>query len=210
MLMTGDIVQATVQPFNGLTDTLQIFGLRVAASLPPNVYPGDTLTVSVQGFANDQVQVQVMSRTPSPNAPPTPPPVAAAAVPQEPDSVELTRMPIPMVVDESEFPPLPPPPVALVFERRDAGRCDCCSAATKKLPRKTRSFKHPRLQRRKQITRKRVRKRSVSKRDLRSRARRRFHRVRLRRVQALHRRPFRRRGRQLCRRNMRPERQRRA
>src|SRR5579872_4937788 len=95
MLMTGDIVQATVQPFNGLTDTLQIFGLRVAASLPPNVFPGDTLTVAVQGFANDQVQVQVMSRTPSPNAPPTP---IAASVPQEPDSVELTRMPIPMIV----------------------------------------------------------------------------------------------------------------
>lgn len=110
MLMPGDIVQATVQPFNGLTDTLQIFGLRVAASLPPNVYPGDTLTVAVQGFQNDQVLVQVMSRTPSPNAPSA---ATTAAPLQEPDSVELTRMPIPIFVgDEPEFPPLPPPPVA--------------------------------------------------------------------------------------------------
>ena len=110
MLMPGDIVQATVQPFNGLTDTLGIFGLRVAASLPPNVYPGDTLTIAVQGFQNDQVLVQVMSRTPSPNAPPAAPPPAAAP-PQEPDTVELTRMPIPIIVgDEPEFPPLPPPP----------------------------------------------------------------------------------------------------
>ena len=117
MLMTGDIVQATVQPFNGLTDTLQIFGMRVAASLPPNVYPGDTLTVSVQGFQNDQVVVQVMSRTPPPNAPATQATsstaTAPAAVQQEPDSVQLTRMPIPITVgDEPEFPPLPPPPAA--------------------------------------------------------------------------------------------------
>ena len=113
MLMTGDIVQATVQPFNGLTDTLQIFGLRVAASLPPNVYPGDTLTVSVQGFQNDQVQVQVLSRTPSPNVPPATPQPSSPPVPQEADSVELTRMPIPIIVDEEpEFPPLLPPPSA--------------------------------------------------------------------------------------------------
>jgi len=116
MLMTGDIVQATVQPFNGLTDTLQIFGMRVAASLPPNVYPGDTLTVAVQGFQNDQVVVQVMSRTPPPNAPATqspPPTTSTAAVPQETDSVELTRMPIPIIVgDEPEFPPVLPPAAA--------------------------------------------------------------------------------------------------
>jgi hypothetical protein len=113
MLMTGDIVQATVQPYNGITDTLQIFGLRVAASLPPNVFPGDTLTVAVQGFNNDQVIVQVMSRTPGANAPtPAASAAAAAAAAQAEDSVELTRMPIPVLVDEPEFPPLPslPPP----------------------------------------------------------------------------------------------------
>ncbi|MGH7715325.1 MAG: hypothetical protein ACREML_04930, partial [Vulcanimicrobiaceae bacterium] len=110
MLMTGDIVQATVQPYNGITDTLQIFGLRVAASLPPNVYPGDTLTVAVQGFQNDQVVVQVMSRTPGANVPPN---AASAAALQAGDSVELTRMPIPVIVDEPEFPPLPPLPAVL-------------------------------------------------------------------------------------------------
>src|SRR5579872_6716843 len=62
LVMPGDVVQATVLPFNGLTDLLEVFGLRVAASLPPNVLPGDTLTIAVQGFAGDQVMVQVLSR----------------------------------------------------------------------------------------------------------------------------------------------------
>src|SRR5579872_2177866 len=65
LLMEGDVVQATVQPFNGITDTLDIMGLRVAAALPPDVLPGETLTVAVQGFNGDQVLVQVLSRTPS-------------------------------------------------------------------------------------------------------------------------------------------------
>src|SRR5579883_3511504 len=80
MLMEGDVVQATVQPFNGMTDVLEIFGLRVAASLPPNVHPGDTLTVAVQGFQNDQVMVQVLTTTPSPSQTrSTPQPPAAPA-----------------------------------------------------------------------------------------------------------------------------------
>jgi hypothetical protein len=110
MLMTGDIVQATVQPFNGITDTLQIFGMRVAASLPPNVYPGDTLTVAVQGFSGDQVLVQVMSRTPAPNTLAQNTTSTPQAVSEPTDSVELTRTPIPVVVDEAAFPPQAPPP----------------------------------------------------------------------------------------------------
>lgn len=106
MLMQGDVVQATVQPFNGLTDVLEIFGLRVPASLPPNLYPGDTLTVAVQGFAGDQVQVQVLSSQAQAAAPATPAatpatgaqPAAAAA--SEGDTLELTQTPVPVVADK--------------------------------------------------------------------------------------------------------------
>jgi len=110
MLMQGDVVQATVQPFNGATDVLEIFGLKVAASLPPNVYPGDTLTVAVQGFQGDQVMVQVLSSQTGAtvrNAPQQPPNTAAQMPPapvQPADTVELTRTPIPVVVDEPVAP----------------------------------------------------------------------------------------------------------
>jgi hypothetical protein len=112
LLMTGDVVQATVQPFNGLTDTVEILGLKVAAALPPDVVPGDTLTVAVGGFNGDQVLVQVLSRTPLSQEPASAQVPASAAAPavttSQGDSLELTRSPIPIVV---EGPPesLPPP-----------------------------------------------------------------------------------------------------
>jgi hypothetical protein len=103
LLLEGDVVQATVQPFNGITDTLEIMGLRVAASLPPNVRPGDTLTVAVQGFKGDQVLVQVLSSAPPPEAA-SPPPTSAAR-----DSVELTQPPIPVIADDAQNAPSEPP-----------------------------------------------------------------------------------------------------
>ena len=124
LLMEGDVVQATVQPFNGLTDTLDIMGLRVAAALPPDVLPGDTLTVAVQGFASDQVLVQVLSRaspsvsastaaSSSPSSPPPNPAATPAATTARGDSLELTQTPIPIVVGdlapEQPLSPLPRP-----------------------------------------------------------------------------------------------------
>ncbi|MBV8425160.1 MAG: hypothetical protein JO349_08205, partial [Candidatus Eremiobacteraeota bacterium] len=110
----------TVQPFNGLTDTLNIFGLRVAASLPPNLQPGDLLTVAVQGFKGDQVLVQVMSRTPAATSSASTPTATsdvqtvtsqpAPATPVVGDTFEHTPLPIPVLAEEPEFPPLPPPP----------------------------------------------------------------------------------------------------
>lgn len=143
LLMTGDIVQATVQPFNGISDTLEIFGLRVAASLPANLLPGDALTVSVQGFKGDQVLVQVMSRTPAAASsaaaqtattptttsqpqtvasPPqsTPPPAPVNTVTTATDTLELTRTPIPVVVDEALLPPVLPPPSRGALEESTA------------------------------------------------------------------------------------------
>ncbi|MGH6995361.1 MAG: hypothetical protein ACREES_06670, partial [Stellaceae bacterium] len=104
-----------MQPFNGLTDTLEILGLRVAAALPPDVVPGDTLTVAVTGFNGDQVLVQVLSRTPqqapSPDDAAMPNVAAPPTTTSEEDSLELTRTPIPVVVDEPATPlPAQQPP----------------------------------------------------------------------------------------------------
>jgi hypothetical protein len=101
LVMPGDVVQATVLPYNGLTDLLDIFGLRVAASLPPNVLPGDTLTIAVQGFSGDQVMVQVLSRV---TASASRAQAQANALPAS-DTVELTPTPVPVVVPESALPP---------------------------------------------------------------------------------------------------------
>lgn len=105
MVMPGDVVQATVLPFNGVTDLLEIFGMRIAASLPPNVFPGDTLTIAVQGFQGDQVMVQVLSRITADASRAQ----SQAATPPPADTVELTRTPVPIVVSESELPPQPAP-----------------------------------------------------------------------------------------------------
>ncbi|HYZ16278.1 MAG TPA: hypothetical protein VE591_07735, partial [Candidatus Acidoferrum sp.] len=64
LLDVGTVAQARVLPSNGLTDLLDIAGLRVAASLPPTVRPGDVLTVRVTGFENDQIMVQVLANEP--------------------------------------------------------------------------------------------------------------------------------------------------
>lgn len=64
LLLEGDVVTGTVLRFNGLTDLLDIFGLRVAASLPPTVHPGDALTLEVQGFNGDTILVKLIATEP--------------------------------------------------------------------------------------------------------------------------------------------------
>jgi hypothetical protein len=71
-LSTGDIVSAIVLPSNGLTDLLDVGGLRVAAELPPALVPGETITVLVTGFAGDRINLQIV---------PTPDDAIAPAVP---------------------------------------------------------------------------------------------------------------------------------
>lgn len=110
MVMPGDVVQGTVLPFNGITDLLEIFGMRVAASLPPNVFPGDTLTIAVQGFSGDQVMVQVLSRITASAARAQ---TQAAAPPPPADTFEPTNTPVPVVVPDAELPPRPAPPLAM-------------------------------------------------------------------------------------------------
>ncbi|MGB8265229.1 MAG: hypothetical protein WCE44_02785, partial [Candidatus Velthaea sp.] len=69
LLAEGDVLQAQVLPPNGLTDLLAIAGYRVAASLPPNLTPGEVVTVLVTGVENGQISVQIVpSDTPLTNS----------------------------------------------------------------------------------------------------------------------------------------------
>jgi hypothetical protein len=91
LLGVGDVVRAQVLPPNGLSDLLSIAGFRVAATLPPNLVPGDVITVTVTSTANGQVAVQIVPpETPLTN---TTPPLAddagadpAATTPSTPSS----------------------------------------------------------------------------------------------------------------------------
>jgi len=83
LLSDGAVVQARVLPSNGLTDLIQIGNFRVAASLPPDLLPGDVITVRVTGFDGERINVQILpAGTPaavsSPGLTPTAPTVSAA------------------------------------------------------------------------------------------------------------------------------------
>ncbi len=92
LLDIGSTARATVLKSNGLTDLLQIVGKRVAASLPPDLKPGDQIFVEVTGFTDGHINLRVVPApegetptvtttpgTPPPAAPPTLAPSGAAA-----------------------------------------------------------------------------------------------------------------------------------
>ncbi|HZO94737.1 MAG TPA: hypothetical protein VFB22_13400 [Candidatus Baltobacteraceae bacterium] len=60
ILVENAVISAKVLPSNGLTDLLEVFGLRVAASLPPTVRPGDVITVQVTDFDADRILLQIL------------------------------------------------------------------------------------------------------------------------------------------------------
>lgn len=73
----GEILRAVVLPSNGLTDLLDIGGLRVAAALPPSLLPGEAITVEVVGFDGDRINLQILPQPPVSSGPePTAGPVA--------------------------------------------------------------------------------------------------------------------------------------
>ncbi|MBV9409695.1 MAG: hypothetical protein JO164_12785, partial [Candidatus Eremiobacteraeota bacterium] len=83
LLVEDAVVTARVLPSNGLTDLLEIAGRRVAASLPPNVRPGDVLQVRVTGFDGERILLQIVGtgadaavESGPPNLPVAPPPGA--------------------------------------------------------------------------------------------------------------------------------------
>ena len=61
LLDVGSTARATVLKSNGLTDLLQLVGKRVAASLPPDLKPGDQITVQVTSFENGRINLQIVS-----------------------------------------------------------------------------------------------------------------------------------------------------
>jgi hypothetical protein len=73
----GMVLAARVLASNGLTDLLEIAGMRVSASLPPTVHPGDLLQVQVTGTAeNGSIQLQIVAdEGPVAQQPTAPPPV---------------------------------------------------------------------------------------------------------------------------------------
>jgi len=105
-LSAGDVVTALVLPSNGLTDLLDVGGLRVAAELPPTLVPGQTITVLVTGFADDRINLQIVpaqdppeesgspSATVAPPMLPAPAKVVRGAQPAETGSLP-ERVPLP-------------------------------------------------------------------------------------------------------------------
>jgi hypothetical protein len=91
----GAVLQARVLASNGLTDLLEIAGLRVAAALPPTVRPGDLLLVQVTGTAdNGGVQLQIVANEGAAPSPPTPTPIAQNPLPPIVTTPIVTTAPI--------------------------------------------------------------------------------------------------------------------
>jgi hypothetical protein len=121
----GQVVTAQVLPSNGLTDLITILGSRVAASLPPNLVPGDQFTAQVTGFNGPQILLQVLGAaepatdaeapppglTTSAETPPAPPtPLqAAASGPALPAGVSRSVAPPPAVFVAASVRPAPAP-----------------------------------------------------------------------------------------------------
>jgi hypothetical protein len=110
MLSAGDIIQAKVLPSNGLTDLIQILGNRVAAALPPNLVPGDVITVQVTSIADGHINVQILPDAPAATDVPLPP--GAAPSPPAPVIANGTTVPLPIppLTTSTAPSPIPSPP----------------------------------------------------------------------------------------------------
>lgn len=72
LLEVGSTARATVLKSNGLTDLLLIVGKRVAASLPPDLKPGDQIFVEVTGFTDGHINLRVVPAPEGETAAPMP------------------------------------------------------------------------------------------------------------------------------------------
>ena len=98
LLAPGDVVAATVLPSNGLTDLLDVGGLRVAAALPPSLVPGEHISVMVTGFDGDRINLQIVpppadAPAPPPSRRPSTPPVAPAGSPSLSRAAQISPAP---------------------------------------------------------------------------------------------------------------------
>ncbi|MEA2719979.1 MAG: hypothetical protein QOJ39_1843, partial [Candidatus Eremiobacteraeota bacterium] len=119
LLVEDAVVTARVLPSNGLTDLIEIAGRRVAASLPPNVRPGDALQVRVTGFDGERILLQIVGtgadaavETGPPNVPGAP--SAAAFVAASIQQARGTAAPGAPVVPGTGPAASPPPATGMV------------------------------------------------------------------------------------------------
>jgi hypothetical protein len=126
LVTPGEVLVATVRPSNGLTDILEILGNRVAAALPPELVPGDTIAVRVTGFDGERIVLQnlgpVVEEPPgSPAAPPPPAPPQLGAVSYVSDAAaapESFGPDVPAAPPPATPPPTLPPSVLPIFAAR--------------------------------------------------------------------------------------------
>ncbi len=111
-LNAGDVVAAIVLPSNGLTDLLDIGGLRVAAELPPALLPGETITVQVVGFSGDRINLQVIATQPPPESAVPAPPRSAQPVADQIRAAIGRPAARPAAPSATAVPRRPPPPAA--------------------------------------------------------------------------------------------------
>jgi len=99
LLDVGSTARAVVLKSNGLTDLLQIVGQRVAASLPPDLKPGDVIYVQVTGFEDGHINLQIVP------APPGEPGAPASTVPPSGTPPQGSGTPTPAPVPPGTLPP---------------------------------------------------------------------------------------------------------
>ncbi len=111
LLDVGNTARATVLKSNGLTDLLLIVGKRVAASLPPDLKPGDQIFVEVTGFTDGHIDLRVVPAPEGETAAPTP------GIPQQDSPTPPTLAPsgsaaasyVAALPAADDLPPIAPP-----------------------------------------------------------------------------------------------------
>jgi hypothetical protein len=107
----GVVLAARVLASNGLTDQIQIAGLRVSAALPPTVHPGDLIQVQVTGTAeNGSIELQIVRNYGPVEQAPTP--AAAPVVENQLPPIAWPTTPATAAAPAAATTPAPPPPAA--------------------------------------------------------------------------------------------------
>jgi hypothetical protein len=104
-ISTGDVLAATILPPQNGQDLIEILGQRVAAQLPPGVYPGETLLLQVTGFSGTQIYVRNLG-APDPGNPV--PVIDGASTQRESEAAPQTAV-LTTVRTTPPAPPMSPP-----------------------------------------------------------------------------------------------------
>jgi hypothetical protein len=109
-LSVGDFLTATVLPAQNGHDVLEIFGRPVAAQLPPDVRPGETLVLQITGFSGNRIVVRNMG----PHDPENPVRTVTLQLPPAATRTQTESEPLPPAPQQTAAPqasrtPLSPP-----------------------------------------------------------------------------------------------------